>query len=106
MPRYLQPLLPPLAVSAFFSIFINLLALSYMFYLRLLFDKVMLSRSVETLVLLTALVLAAYVVSGVLTALRSKLLVRIGVRFEQLASAQVFRHMLGHSVTAGAARNN
>lgn len=105
IPRCLRPLLPPLTVALLFSVFINLLALSYIFYLRLVFEKVMPNRSTETLALLTLLVVTLYIISGILTALRSKLLVRMGIHFEQLVTGHIFGQMLGESVAAGAPRN-
>lgn len=98
-------LLPSLGIGLFFSLFINVLTLGYIFYLRLLFDKIMPNRSVETLVYLTLLVILAYVVSGVLEALRARLLTRVGVRFEQLTEREVFGRLLHGSVNAGAARH-
>jgi ABC-type protease/lipase transport system fused ATPase/permease subunit len=97
--------LPSLWVALFFSLFINLLALTFILYMRLLFDKVMSSQRMETLVLLTLAAVAAYAVSGLLESLRSKLLTRTGVRYEQYASRRVFARMLGDSVRAGAPRH-
>lgn len=97
--------LPSLWVALFFSLFINVLALTFILYMRLLFDKVMSSQRMETLVLLTLAAVAAYAVSGLLESLRSKLLTRTGVRYEQYASQRVFARMLGDSVRAGAPRH-
>ena len=101
MRKYLVRFLPHLGCAFFFSMFINVLALAYILYLRLLFDKVMDSRSMETLFFLTAAVIGAYVVSGIMEVFRSKLLVRIGVKFDQIVAGRIFGSMLDQSVAAG-----
>ncbi|MFW5971316.1 MAG: type I secretion system permease/ATPase [Desulfovermiculus sp.] len=105
MRKYIARFLPHIGCAFFFSMFINVLQLSYLFYLRLLFDKVMTSRSGETLFYLTAAVIAAYVVMGVLEVIRSKLLVRVGVKFDQVVAGRVFGQMLDNSVQAGSAKH-
>ncbi len=105
MRKYLVRFLPHLGCAFFFSMFINVLALAYILYLRLLFDKVMDSRSMETLFFLTAAVIGAYVISGILEVFRSKLLVRIGVKFDQIVAGRIFGSMLNQSVTAGGSKH-
>ena len=105
MKKYLVKFIPYLAVGFFFSLFINLLNLSYILYLRNLFDKVMTSRSSETLFFLTAGVIGAYVVMGILEVIRSKLLVRTGVKFDQVVAGKVFGRMIDHSVEAGSTKH-
>ena len=101
MRRYLIKFLPHIGCGFFFSLFINLLQLSYLLYMRLLFDKVMVSRSMETLLYLTVGVIGAYIVMGVLEVIRSKLLVRVGVEFDQMVAQPIFTRMIDKSVTAG-----
>lgn len=105
MRQYIAKFLPHLGCAFFFSMFINVLQLSYLLYLRLLFDKVMTSRSGETLFYLTAAVIGAYLVMGVLEVFRSKLLVRVGVKFDQVVAGRVFGRMLDNSVQAGSAKH-
>ncbi len=105
MQKYLIKFLPHIGCAFFFSMFINVLALAYILYLRLLFDKVMDSRSMETLLFLTAAVIGAYVISGVLEVIRSKLLVRIGVKFDQVVAGRTFKTMLDKSVAAGSVKH-
>lgn len=100
MRRYLIKFLPHIGCGFFFSLFINLLQLSYLLYMRLLFDKVMVSRSMETLLYLTAGVVGAYIVMGVLEVIRSKLLVRVGVEFDQVVAQPIFTRMIDKSVAA------
>ena len=101
MRKYLIKFLPHLGCGFFFSLFINVLQLSYLLYMRLLFDKVMISRSRETLFFLTAGVVGAYLVMGLLEVIRSKLLVRVGVEFDRVAAQPVFTQMMNNSVAAG-----
>jgi ATP-binding cassette subfamily C protein len=54
------------------------------------YDRVLSSRSIATLVGLSLLALAAYALSGGLEMLRGKMLARIGARFDELLSARVF----------------
>lgn len=105
MIRYLFRTLPALWFALFVSIFSNLLALSFLFYMRLLIDNVMPNKAMETLVLLTLLVVIALLVMGVLTAQRSTMLIRSGARFEQRTSGAIFARVLGDSTAAGAPRH-
>ncbi len=105
MRKYLVKFLPHIGCGFFFSMFINLLALAYILYLRNLFDKVMDSRSMETLFFLTAAVVGLYVVSGILEVIRSKLLVRIGVQFDRIVATRVFARMIRSSVEPGSPRH-
>jgi PrtD family type I secretion system ABC transporter len=101
MRPYLFKFLPHIGCGFFFSLFINLLQLSYLLYMRLLFDKVMISRSMETLLYLTLGVVGAYIIMGVLEIFRSKLLVRVGVEFDQVVGQPIFARMIDKSVAAG-----
>lgn len=101
MRQYLIKFLPHLGCGFFFSLFINVLQLAYLLYMRLLFDKVMISRSMETLLYLTIGVIGAYIVMGALEVIRSKLLVRVGVEFDRATARPVFTRMMDNSVAAG-----
>lgn len=106
MRKYLIRFLPHIGCAFFFSMFINVLALAYILYLRLLFDNVLRgSGGGETLFFLTAAVIGLYIVSGFLEVLRSKLLVRMGVQFDQVVASRVFSSMLDKSAAAGSAKH-
>lgn len=62
---------------AIFSLFINLLMLTAPFYMLQVFDRVMTSRSVETLLLLTVIAMTALWVLGALDLIRTIVFVRI-----------------------------
>jgi ATP-binding cassette subfamily C protein PrsD len=71
-----------LAGVAVFSGVINLLTLSGSLYMLQVYDRVIPSRNVATLLGLSAIVLVAYLVQGYFDALRSRMLSRIGALFD------------------------
>src|SRR5690349_24170263 len=66
----------------FVSGVINLLTLSGSLYMLQVYDRVLASRSVATLLGLSAMVLAAYVFQGFFEAARARMLSRIGTMFD------------------------
>ena len=73
-----------------FSMFINLLALTSPLYMLQLYDRVVTSRSEDTLIMLTLLVVVLFITSGILSIVRSRVLVRIGNKMDSLLSSRVF----------------
>jgi PrtD family type I secretion system ABC transporter len=73
-----------------FSAILNILALTGSLFMMEVYDRVLPSRSVPTLVGLLALALTLYVFQGFLDALRGRLLVRIGIRLDQAMSDRVY----------------
>jgi PrtD family type I secretion system ABC transporter len=71
-----------LAAVAVFSGVINLLTLSGSLYMLQVYDRVIPSRNVATLVGLSLIVLLAYLVQGYFDALRTRMLSRIGTLFD------------------------
>ena len=78
-----------IAITAF-SFFISALVLVPSVYMLQVYDRVLTSRNVMTLWMLTALVLALYALMSALEWLRSKLLARAGVRLEEELRERVF----------------
>nr|WP_246545998.1 type I secretion system permease/ATPase [Ancylobacter defluvii] len=78
------------AVVGMFSAVINVLMLSGSLYMLQVYDRVLSSRSVETLIGLSLLLLAAYALQGVLDAIRVRMLARIGARFDEQVSPAAF----------------
>src|SRR6266478_2354253 len=70
-----------LGVAAFSGV-VNLLTLSGSLYMLQVYDRVIPSRNVATLVGLSLIVLLAYVVQGYFDALRTRMLARIGTLFD------------------------
>jgi len=75
---------------AFFSMFVNLLLLVPSFYMLEVYDRVVSSRSVTTLVMLTLLVVLLMAVYGALEWVRSRIMVRISTRLDLMLSQRVF----------------
>jgi len=61
-----------------FSFFINLLVLTPTLYMMQVYDRVLGSGRIETLVFLTVIAAAAYMVLGALEAVRGRVLIRVG----------------------------
>ncbi len=83
-----------LAAVAGFSGVINLLALTGSIFMLQVYDRVLTSRSVPTLVALFAIVLGLYAIQGGLDLLRSRLLVRLGARVDEALGERVFGAVL------------
>jgi len=77
-----------------FSFFLNLLALTVPVYLLQIYDKVLPGQNFDTLVFLTGIVLVAVIALGTLESVRRTLLVKLGVRFDNLVS----EHLLSSSI--------
>ena len=75
---------------AVFSGISNVLMLSGSIYMLQVYDRVLSSRSVSTLVGISLILLAAYVLQGALDTLRSKMLARVGARFDEILSGRIF----------------
>lgn len=87
-----------LLVWAFiFSIFVNLLMLTGPLYMLQVYDRVLASRSVETLVALTVLIGGLFGVMAVLEFARGRVMARIGARFQSALDARVFDAALRQS---------
>src|ERR1700759_2263957 len=71
----------PLFIAAFgFSAAMSVLALTTSFYMLQVYDRVLASRSEDTLLLLTVIAVVAIAVFSGLDSLRQRLLARIGMR--------------------------
>ncbi|WP_296573095.1 type I secretion system permease/ATPase [Phreatobacter sp.] len=68
---------------AVFSAFVNVLMLTGPLYMLQVYDRVLASRSIQTLVALSLIALAAFLLQGALDALRLKLLSRIGAKIDR-----------------------
>lgn len=77
-----------------FSAAINVLALTGSIYMLQLYDRVLPSHSVPTLVGLTAIMVLLYAGFGIFDALRVRMLGRIGVRIERSLRAPVFASVI------------
>ena len=80
----------PLGGVAVFSGIINLLALTGSLYMLQVYDRVIPSRNMPTLIALTILMVGLYAAFGVFDQLRTRIMMRIGFRFARLMRGHVF----------------
>jgi PrtD family type I secretion system ABC transporter len=76
-------LAPIIAILALISCVVNVLALTGSFYMLQIYDRVLSSRSIPTLVALSVLAIALYLFQGGLEIVRSQVLVRIASRLDR-----------------------
>ena len=83
-----------------FSMFANLLMLTGPLYMLQVYDRVLGSRSEETLIALSLLVLFLYGVMGILDYTRGRIMARVGARFQARMDRRVFDAVLRKSAIA------
>ena len=83
-----------LAATAVFSFFVNLLQLVAPLFMLQVYDRVLQSRSGETLVALVVIAVVLLIVMGLLEAVRSRVLVRMGARIDQLMGGRLLQSLL------------
>jgi len=89
--------------AGLFSLFINLLLLVPVLYMLQVFDRVIASRSNETLVVLTIGAIVALLVGMVLDILRGRLLATAGVALDRRLGAPVLSGLLSNAARPGGA---
>ncbi|MDR3441139.1 type I secretion system permease/ATPase [Telmatospirillum sp.] len=77
--------------AAVFSFFINMLALISPLYMLQIYDRVLGSRNETTLIVLTLICGALLAVNSALEVMRSRVLVRVGGRIDDLLNGRVFK---------------
>jgi PrtD family type I secretion system ABC transporter len=87
--------------AAVLSLVINLLMLTGPLFMLQVYDRVLQSRSVPTLVALLALVVALYAAMAVFEFIRSRILSRIGHGIDDKAAPDLFLHWLQKSAGGG-----
>jgi ATP-binding cassette, subfamily C, type I secretion system permease/ATPase len=93
-----------LLLTAFgFSAAMSVLALTTSFYMLQVYDRVLTARSIETLVLLTAIATGAIWVFGWLDSLRQRLVQRTAIRTAESLGRKVLRAMVATSSQSGGA---
>ncbi|MEL7048238.1 MAG: type I secretion system permease/ATPase [Pseudomonadota bacterium] len=93
--------------AAIFSFVINLLMLAGPLFMLQVYDRVMTSGSIPTLIGLSAITIGAYAIIGILELVRSRVIVRVGMEVDARVTTRVFDAALkrsiggtGHSVPA------
>lgn len=87
-----------LGVTILFSFFINLLMFVAPLHMLQIYDRVLVSRSEVTLLVLTALALGLLAIYGLLEGVRSRILVRTGLKFDEILNDRLFRTVFRGSV--------
>ncbi len=88
-------------IAGFFSLFINLLYLTFPIYMLAVYERVLYSYSMSTLTTLTIMAATALIVLGGLDFLRSRLLIHVGVDMDNTLSRPVFSEMLNDRCRIG-----
>jgi len=84
-----------------FSAAMSILTLTSSFYMLEVYDRVLTSRSQDTLILLTLIAVGALMIMGVLDSLRLRILQRIGMRIGDALAARTLRSMVAINSQAG-----
>lgn len=86
----------------FFSLFVNLLQLTFPIYMLQVYDKVLTSYNLSTLAVITIAAVICLVVLALLEWIRSRLLVRSGIEFDHMLSGRVMRENLNNATLPSA----
>ncbi|MEO0379956.1 MAG: type I secretion system permease/ATPase [Pseudomonadota bacterium] len=87
-------------IVGLFSMFANLLMLTGPMYMLQVYDRVLGSKSEETLIALSLLVVFLYGVMGILDYTRGRIMARVGARFQAELDRRVFDAVLRKSAVA------
>jgi len=104
--RAFRPLRGAFIATMIFSFFINLLMFTAPLYMLQMYDRVLGSRNETTLVMLTIIAGGMLFIFGCLELVRSRVLVRIGARLDELLNRDVFTAVFARSVTQPNAGNS
>ncbi len=94
MKKFLKKWMKYFFFAGFFSLFINTLALTFPIYMLAIYDRVLTSHSLPTLITITMGAVFALLVLGILDFFRSRLLVKAGVDMDKTLSRPVLTQML------------
>jgi len=94
------------AMAALFSSAINILYLSSPLYLMQVYNRVLVSENVTTLLMLTLILAVALATMGMLDALRSQILIRSGLKLDAMLSGRVFDALVQRSAQRGFSRGS
>ena len=81
----------------FFSMFINILQLTFSIYMLLIFDKVLANSNIPTLWVITIAAFLALSVLAILEWIRSRILVRAGIAFDQVLTRPILEGSLANA---------
>ena len=89
--------------TAFFSLFVNLLMLVPAIYMLAIYDRVLMSGSVSTLMMLTGITVFLFLVLGGLEWIRTRILVATSVRLDEHLGERVFEALFRQSLASSGA---
>src|SRR5438067_1985873 len=101
MQKLLAGLRPYLAFAGLFSLVLNLLLLAPSLYMLQVFDRVLTSRSNETLVVLSLAVLIALLTMAALDVTRAYVLAAVGAALDRMLGPKVLEGLLGEAARLG-----
>ncbi len=101
MKQFFKEWRPYIAYGVLFSMFINLLQLTFPIYMLQIYDRVLTSYSMSTLAALTVAASAALMVMASLEFIRSRLLVRCGVAIDHALSRNVLDAVVKQAAFSG-----
>ena len=93
-------------IAIFFSFFINILMFVAPMHMLQVYDRVLVSRSETTLVVLTGLAVGLLVIFGILDGVRSRILLRTSLKFDEIISDSVFRAIFQGTIRRPQTKNN
>ena len=96
----LQLLSRPLLIAFAFSFFVNVLALTLPIYMMVVYDKVLTSRSLETLIALSVMAVFALVCYGLLEAVRARIAQGIDRWLDENMTGEIQRLQLENAAAA------
>ncbi|PID77487.1 MAG: type I secretion system permease/ATPase [Deltaproteobacteria bacterium] len=98
MKKFFRQWRPYLVYGALFSMFINILQLTFPIYMLQIYDRVLSSYSFPTLYALTLAAVLSLIVMSLLEFTRSRLLVRCGIAIDQALSRSVLDRVIKMAV--------
>uniref|UniRef100_UPI00211B2D11 type I secretion system permease/ATPase n=1 Tax=Crenothrix polyspora TaxID=360316 RepID=UPI00211B2D11 len=87
--------------AALFSFFINVLMLMPSLYMMQVYDRVLGSNSIPTLLMLTLLAVVLFITLGALEWIRSQILIRVSTRFDLLLNERLYRVLFRQALVSG-----
>ena len=97
MKRFLQACRYFFGYAFVFSFFVNILQLTFSIYMLQVYDKVLTSYNLSTLTVITVGAVICLVVMALLEWIRSRLLVRAGIEFDNMLGEPVLHHNLSNA---------
>ena len=97
MKQFLQACRYYFGYAFVFSFFVNILQLTFSIYMLQVYDKVLTSYNLSTLTVITVGAVICLVVMALLEWIRSRLLVRAGIEFDNMLGEPVLHHNLSNA---------